>query len=181
MIITGIGSRETPALVLAEMQQIGIWCHGHGIWVRSGHAQGADYAFEAGAQESCITYEPWRNFNDGKLERTRAQVCIPEDQEWMRELVRLFHPAPDKLSEGAMKLMMRNGCQLFGRKGPDMPVNTHSQAVVCWTSDGEDVGGTSQALRIARAYQIPILNMGLHEWNAASKVIAYLENMLAHS
>jgi hypothetical protein len=175
LIIAGIGSRETPKDILSEMESLGVWCAINKIWIRSGHAEGADYAFETGAQEFCITYEPWRNFNDGKLKRTRAKVCIPPDQKWMDELVQQFHPAPDKLSAGARKLMARNGCQLFGSD-----IEKHhlwSKAVVCWTSDGKASGGTGQAIRIANQYKIPVMNMYWPQFSTADKVIARLKEI----
>jgi hypothetical protein len=32
--------------------------------------------------------------------------------------------------------------------------------VLCWTPGGKDVGGTAQALRIARHYDIYVCNLG---------------------
>jgi hypothetical protein len=31
--------------------------------------------------------------------------------------------------------------------------------VVCWTKHGGEVGGTAQAMRVARAHAIPIFNL----------------------
>jgi hypothetical protein len=51
--------------------------------------------------------------------------------------------------------MARNAMQISGRdcKSP-------TNVVICWTKGGKDIGGTSQAIRIARAFNIPVLNLG---------------------
>lgn len=73
-IIAGIGSRETPSTILDAMTFIGLWCRENNIWVRSGHAQGADWAFECGAQENCIAYLPWKGFNTELKSKARFHV-----------------------------------------------------------------------------------------------------------
>lgn len=171
MIFAGIGARETPKHILLEMIAIGKWIHFGGIhWIRSGHAPGADQAFEEGAQERCVAYVPWSGFE--KTFQSKAILRNPLFTLKLEELARKYHPTYDRLSLGAKKLMMRNGCQVLGEE-----LNSPVKAVICWTKDGKDVGGTSQAIRIARAHDIPILNMALAEYNSAQKVIAVLENM----
>jgi len=41
MIVTGIGSRETPDNILQEMEKIGKQLADNGYYVRSGHAHGS--------------------------------------------------------------------------------------------------------------------------------------------
>ena len=65
-----------------------------------------------------------------------------------------YHPAPDRLSAGALKLMARNYCQMFG-SSTQAP---SSSFVVCYTVDGKATGGTGQAMRMAADAGIPILN-----------------------
>ena len=48
-VIAGVGSRQTPQHVLGEMVSIGAWARNNKVYVRSGHADGADWAFELGA------------------------------------------------------------------------------------------------------------------------------------
>ncbi len=152
MIISGIGSRETPTHIQEQMFQIGVWCLENQVWVRSGHADGADWAFEQGAQEYCLAYLPWLGFN--KHLTSRARWCIPQVTSAMLDITKKYHPAYEKLSPGGLQLMARNACQILGVSLKD-PVN----AVVCWTKDGEPSGGTGQAIRIAMDRGIPILNM----------------------
>ena len=66
-----------------------------------------------------------------------------------------YHPNWDNLSQGAKKLMARNACQVFGITG-DQPVDF----IICWTPNGEITGGTGQALRIAKDFNIPVFNLG---------------------
>jgi hypothetical protein len=179
-VIAGIGSRKTPFHILSEMREIGAWCRESSIWVRSGHAEGADYAFEEGAQEYCIAYLPWTGFNN-KLARTKAHFCLPLEQMFSQysKLIKKYHPASDKLSSGALKLMKRNCCQVLGNK-LDSPVF----AVICWTPQSlssmgmpEWKGGTGFACRMAFDYTIPILNMYEEKWNNAENVIKRLKDL----
>lgn len=172
VIIAGIGSRKTPQGILNEMQKVGAWCRESKIFVRSGHAGGADLAFEAGSQEFCIAYLPWRRFN--REFKSKARTFVPEDfslevQEQLDSYTNNFHPAPQKLTNGGRALMNRNVLQVLGGK-LNMPVN----AVICWTEDGLASGGTGQTLRIAKHHNIQVLNMYALEWNTADKVTAAL-------
>jgi hypothetical protein len=47
-----------------------------------------------------------------------------------------------------------------------------SRFVIAWTEDGEAVGGTGQAIRIARAHDIPVLN--LHDRALRSAILEIL-------
>jgi hypothetical protein len=53
-----------------------------------------------------------------------------------------------------MALMARNTHQVLGRD-----CRTPSLVVVCWTRGAREVGGTAQAMRIARYYEVPIVNL----------------------
>lgn len=166
-IITGIGSRETPQHILAEMTKIGVWCKKNKVILRSGHADGADYAFEQGAQESCIAFVPWKTFN-AKL-KSKAKLIVPAFTAQMTATVHKYHPAPEKLSEAVVKIMARNAAQVLGEH-----LNEHTQCVVCYTNDGRASGGTGQAIRIADAYKIPVYNMYNESFSTAEKIIEIL-------
>lgn len=146
----GIGSRATPPNVCARLA---IECKklaklGYGL--RSGGADGADMACELG----CILglgekeiYLPWKGFN----KNTSELFHVSKEA---RKIASEFHPAWDRLSNGAMCLMGRNVYQMLGQT-LDSPV----EFVLCWTTDGEASGGTGQALRIAEHYEIPVYNL----------------------
>jgi hypothetical protein len=143
----GIGSRETPADILGVMTDIARTLAEQDYTLRSGAAQGADSAFEAGATKKEI-WLPWLGFNG----HTSRLLPSPEAFEVARE----FHPAWDRCSRGARALHARNIHQILG---PDL--NDPVGMVVCWTRNGGRSGGTGQALRLATAYSIPIHDLGL--------------------
>ena len=170
MVITGIGSRSTPQSILDAMSLIGTYCRENKIWVRSGHAEGADFAFEAGSQEFCIAYLPWDGFNKHLVSKAHQYVIKPNCH--TIEITKKYHPAFDKLSYGALALQCRNANQVLG-KNLDSP----TKAVVCWTPGGREEGGTSQAIRIAKAHNIPIFNMALTQYSDHLKVIDELKRI----
>lgn len=154
MIITGVGSRETPEDVCELMEELGAHARERGWWVRSGHAQGADYAFEKGARDHCIVYMPWRGFNKEFpiLGRAHYEELRPE----VLDLVYRHDPyAGDHISQGVKRIKSRNVYQVLG-----VNMESPSDLVICWTQDGKVVGGTGLAIRIAREYNIPIINIG---------------------
>ncbi len=178
IFVAGIGSRETPQNILNEMKKIGEWVREtKNFYITSGHAEGADWAFEQGAQERCIVYCPWSGFNQHL--KSNANAIIPPTTQKAKDITEKYHPAPGKLSEGAMKLHCRNSYQVLGNEVGECftagisPLRV--KAVVCWTSDGKASGGTGQAVRIAQGHKIPILNMHNTNCNTANKVIAFLQ------
>ena len=158
-IFAGIGSRDTPPQILKLMEDIAIVLAQRGWVLRSGLADGADQAFHVGAtmakgqQEN---YIPWKGFNGANAQA----IVAPELPNWEIALgiSSQFHPAWDKCSDGAKKLHGRNLYQIAG-KNLDLPVD----CVVCWTKNGQEVGGTAQAMRIAKHLQIPIFNLFFYD------------------
>ena len=145
---TGIGSRETPLDLQKVMTDIAIALSNDNWILRSGGAEGADSAFEAGAKYKRI-YLPWNNFNN-RLVDNCSYVVPPYDE----ELVYDYHPEAEFLSPAALKLMSRNSYQVLGDD-----LTKPSSFLVCWTSFGKMKGGTAQAMRIANDYKVPIYNL----------------------
>jgi hypothetical protein len=145
---TGIGSRETPLDIQQLMTAIATALSKDNWVLRSGGADGADSAFEIGAQYRRI-YLPWTGFND-KYADNYTYVVPPLNT----ELVFDYHLAPERLSRAGLQLMSRNSYQVLGDD-----LTSPSQFLVCWTSDGKASGGTGQAMRIAKDYRIPIYNL----------------------
>lgn len=148
---SGIGSRQTPDNICKQMVTFGKNMALKGLTLRSGHADGADKAFEYGCNiigGPKEIYIPWKNFNQS----TSHLYEIPEQAFLVAEQ---FHPAWNRLKQGAQKLMARNVCQVAG-----MDLNTPSLFVLCWTPNGSGSGGTGQALRIAKALKIPVFDLG---------------------
>ena len=154
-IVAAIGSRDAPVdarrLMNATGQVLGL----NGFTLRSGAAEGSDQAFEAGfdaVEAEKEIFIPWDGFNDRSAapDGTSAQIS---DRAY--EIAEQFHPNWDNLSEPVRKLQARNTHQVLGADC-ESPVDV----VVCWTVEGRGRGGTGQALRIAKAHNIPIIDLG---------------------
>lgn len=168
MIFAGIGSRKTPERVLAQMTRLGQWALKMDHTVRSGHADGADWAFEQGAQEACDAFIPWPGFNKHLV--SGANLIVPPFDDDYYALVQKYHPAPHRLTPGARKLMARNSCQILG-----LHLNAPSDAVVCWTPGGVVTGGTGQAIRMAEDHGIPVINM--YQYPDLEAVLVQMEDL----
>lgn len=147
---TGIGARKTPVDTALNMAKIAYTLGALGYTLRSGGASGADRAFALGADSVKAPKEiflPWHNFNDNDSPWFNpSQKCF--------SMAERFHPRWQSLNQAAQKLMARNCQQILG-----FDLMSPTGFVVCWTADGEASGGTGQALRIAKAYEIPIYNL----------------------
>lgn len=172
-IYTGIGSRQTPPDVLAQMQLIGEDLAKYGWILRSGHAHGADQAFEYGAFRSRgerEIYLPWEGFNGGTT--YISSYIIPDPDTWKiaEQLAAEYHPNWPACNFYARKLHTRNVFQVLGKD-----LQTPSDFVVCWTKGGQRKGGTGQALRIAEAQGIPIFDLAIC---SVDDVVAYINEQL---
>lgn len=158
MIYAGIGSRETPQHVLSMMIDIGRICAEKGDMLRSGAASGADSAFEAGCDQSNGSmkeiYIPWDGFNNRHVAREDF-VAVGATTSSLN-LAKQFHPNWAACSRGARALHARNVCQVLG-----LNLDTPADLVICWTKNGAGQGGTGQALRIAKHYNIKIHDLGI--------------------
>lgn len=156
----GVGSRKAPADVLAAMSDLAAKLADLGLTLRSGHAEGSDYAFEQGSRGRAEVFVPWARFN-AQLPVVGTLLPLDDQPRYVRdkavESIRLFHPAPESVlaRRGLTSLMARNFLQVCGVPGE--PV---SAFIACWTPAGSGTGGTGQAIRIARAYGIPVLDAG---------------------
>lgn len=153
-LYAGIGARDTPADVLDLMETISQQLSPN--WtLRSGGARGADEAFERGALEKEI-HLPWNSYNDHWVGRDGSMV--PEFIDATKAIAQQYHPNWKAVSDGAKSMMYRNVTIVLGVR-----LEQHVSMVICWTKDGKLVGGTSQALRIAYAYDIPVFNLAIEE------------------
>ena len=158
MIYAGIGSRETPSSVLDDMWHIAFQL-GFMNWIlRSGGAPGADTAFESGCNHAGGTkeiYIPWAGFQG------RRDAIVGAEQPNFQDALQLasnFHPAWDRCRASARALHARNGYQILGKS-----LTQKADCVICWTRNGSGQGGTGQALRIAKHFNIPIFDLGLSQ------------------
>jgi hypothetical protein len=156
-IYAGIGARNTPPDILDIMRFLADKLEDAGWLLRSGGASGADSAFESGVKNpsnKCI-YLPGPSFN-GKVPGKGYfdSTVLPG---WKHALMTVdeFHPNPSALSDFARKLMARNAMQVFG---PTM--ESPAEMIIAWTLDGEIIGGTGQALRMAEGCGVTVHNLG---------------------
>jgi hypothetical protein len=172
MIYTGIGSRETPEPILKAMTGVARYLAMNGYVLRSGGADGADLAFEQGCDDyNCLKeiYLPWENFNDSKSNRfiTSLQASAVAVA-----LAERMHPAWDKLKDGGKRMMTRNCYQVLGQN-----LCEPSSFILTWTKDGKVIGGTGQALRIAKLYEVPVYNLGSMKLeDVESAIVERVEN-----
>ena len=170
-IYAGVGARATPEPVLAHMREIAERLGERGWLLRTGGAAGADSAFAAAAPpDRREVIVPWRGYNglDTRAGDTRAgdgsacRVLTRAEIEAMRPLAEPHHPAWERCAAKVRDLHARNVAVLLGTD-LKQPVN----AVVCWTQDGRDYGGTGLAIRLAQHHRIPVLNLAEMDVRAA--------------
>ena len=153
----GIGARKTPEHVLGTMERLGSRLAHEGIGLRSGGAEGADEAFEKGCDQAKGRKEiviPWKGF------RGRTENCHWELYPSMFTVAESAHPAWDRLSDPVRRLMARNVCQVTGY-GPWGI--SYSLFILCYTPGGKGQGGTGLTVRLAKAYGIPVFDLGFEE------------------
>lgn len=161
MIYTGIGSRKTPSPILNIMTEIGMEFASLGHVLRSGGADGADKAFEEGCNFYDGNMEIYLPVQERPSQITESALKLAEevwltrevDQPWIN-----LHPYT-KL------IMARNCLQVLGRD-----LNTPTDLIICWTTEAKIVGGTGQALALAKMINedltdraIPVLNLANDE------------------
>lgn len=187
----GIGSRETPVDVCDDMTRIAAALEARGFTLRSGFAKGADTAFELGTvrDDRREIYAPWRGFganpqsrwdkprfdqiarHEAKSDRqfVPASALVLEGEVFARaqQLASQHHAAWDRLPQSARKLHSRNMGQVLGAR-----LDAPARFLIAWTSDGQDTGGTGQAIRVARSLGIPVLN--LHSAQVRAEILRVL-------
>lgn len=157
---TGIGSRKSPKLVLTKMTAIARILQDHLI-MRSGHAPGADMAFELGVTNgNKEIYIPWKGF-------AGSDSLLYTQMEEAHYIASQYHPNWKNLKESVKKLMARSTMQILGKQ-----LNDPSKFVLCWTPDAcmsaktrtRKTGGTGLAISLASNLNIPIINMKYMLW-----------------
>lgn len=117
--------------------------------LRSGGADESDAIHEEihrSFNGKCEIFLPWKKFNG------HSSTLFNISDEAI-QLAYKFHPLGDRLTHPARALMARNGYQMLGYN-----LNDPVDYVICSTPDMTK-GGTSQAIRIAKHYNIPVFNL----------------------
>jgi len=148
---TGVGSRTVPPEIGELMTKIAVKLEELGYTLRSGFASGSDTYFAEKVKNKEI-FIPWKSFGEG---------IVPQETEFAHNLLKEIHPAYDRLSQGALKLHLRNVNQVLGAD-----LNTPSKFLICWAKidkQGSPMGGTRTAWKIAEKYGIPCFNLAEEE------------------
>lgn len=134
---TGVGSRETPKEILELFTKIASYLEGRGLILRTGDAKGADKYFR----------DSVKNLKEVYTANHATEESI--------EMASNIHPAWDRCDDYAKKLHGRNCFQVLGKD-----LNTPSEFLICWTSNGQIKGGTATAINLAIQNNIPVFNFG---------------------
>lgn len=154
----GVGSQLTPPVVIGQMHEIALRLARRGLLLRSGGADGADTAFEAGCDAAGGRKEIWlpvKGFNGNP-----SPLFPPSPA--AKRLAGKVHPLWPRLSAFEQLLHARNCHQVLGGSLDD-PV----LFVVAWTRDGAEseaertraTGGTGQAIAVASRAGVPVINL----------------------
>lgn len=170
----GIGSRATPPEVLEQMTHAAGELEKQGCLLRSGGARGADQAFEKGITKLdqieiyVSAVQPMvdacdrlgRQFN---LSNDTELPLIRGDTVLCRNIAARYLKTFAQRPEYIQGLFARNAAiicnptEVWGGSTISPPIEPVA-FVLCWAIP-EYRGGTNHALRIARAYGVPIFNM----------------------
>lgn len=167
----GIGSRETPPSVRHDMTRLARMLAVRGWVLRSGHARGADEAFESGASQGegwKEIYLPWPHYrhSDSLLYNHKPEalrIAAHFHGAWHRcdYEARLLHArnVPIILGPGLGEDWLLPEDQFLAKAFP--PV----KFVICWTPEGKTQGGTANGIKIAKDRSIPVFNLATQDFD----------------
>lgn len=171
MTYAGIGSRKTPQEVLDKMTEVSKYLDDLGYTLQTGFTfknketnldeEGADKAFSDGSKNKTL-FGPYdiRKTVKGIVSADTYNKTVTEKSS---AIVKEVHPAPDRLTSGAIKLMARNTNQIFGKD-----LSSTVDFVVFYAKETSNPlrpeGGTGQAVEMARRKSIPTINMANDNW-----------------
>lgn len=130
MPYAGIGSRQSPADIIALMERVAAHLAKQGNMLYSGGADGADTAFEDGCKSvngDMTIFLPSAGWN----RRPRKEPYVVPDWTPAIEIASKAHPGWMYLGEFVQKLHARNVHQVLGTD-----LKSPVDFVVCWTPDG---------------------------------------------
>lgn len=161
----GIGSRNISSIEQNRISKTADLMCSLGYVLYSGHADGSDISFERSCDGFGISFLPWKNFNKDLISPTIKTFDISDNA---FESVSKFHPYPGNLTSAGRMLMARNYHQVCG----NMLVPIVDYVIFCADEkNGNVIGGTGQAVRIARSLGIQCINLRGNDWKEALKMI----------
>ena len=141
----------TPEPVLGVMETVGKVLAKKGLLCRSGVESPADGAFLRGALAGGGRYDvylPWKGYNNSDslyFEPSKKAFGIAERH----------HYRWDLLNDKTQKLMARNTHEVLGTT-----LDEPSLFILTWSFQGKEMGVAQQIVRVAKAYKIPVFNLG---------------------
>jgi len=156
--ITIVGTRDATKEELQKLKDIAEKYHDKGYTLRSGGAEGADSVINH--LENVEIIIPWNGFNGLKHDGKRVFVLdkLP-NQTRAKEITIKIHPAPDRLSQGALKLHTRNIYQITGVQDVNRKELSEKVYFIADEVNGKVKGGTRTAVMLARGLNIPTVNI----------------------
>ena len=160
---SGIGTRETTPKEEERILKISEKLSKSFV-LYSGNASGSDRKFQEGCNGNCVLFLPWASFDSDKYDFTKALDVfdLGKSPEGMAS-VEKFHPNGKNMKYTHKLLMSRNYHQIMGYK--QYP---RVSFVVCCASEDDEgnvLGGTGQAVRIAKNIGIPVINIRVPGWS----------------
>ena len=165
----GIGSREISKREVELIHRVAQLMNERGYVLYSGGAPGSDTEFESACEGRGVSFLPWESF---AVQRPYPIFEVVRHTKESVESIHKYHPAPDRLSKAAQKLMSRNYFQVNGVDSlPRVDV-----VICCATPTVDGVsGGTGQAVRIANAAGVQVINLRDPKWERDFHRIPYVE------
>ena len=153
----GVGSRSAPEWATFLATHVARPLYDQGMLLRSGAARGMDAAFEKGHDEAQRALggpplkeiwlpEPGFNGSQSTLYNIHPHAYV---------IASMVHPNWGACDAWAKAAHARNVHQVLGAD-----LQSPVAGVLCYTPDGEEVGGTRTAIVLARHHGIPVLNFG---------------------
>lgn len=182
MFYTGIGSRQTPLDIQLQMTSIARQLAELGFHLRSGKAEGADWAFQKGATQSNgkkTIYIPDKNFGKQQTDDTTDDYIVDGLlMDKCQKIASTVHPNWKSVSYYGKKLHGRNVCQVIGHEPNEFE---GSKFVLYWARYGSGkrvLGGTATAVSLGKKFGIPTINMIDPDWRWQLTVV--LNSILSH-
>lgn len=165
----GIGSRDTPPDVLADMEEVAFFLSFLGWGLSSGGADGADNAFLDGMMKSpaCnpatmlrifLVAEHWEKYRPNPALGFYNSLEFTETWEAAGQLSMAARGSWGGLKQTGINLHTRNAFQVFHHT-----LRHPVKQVVCWAkptgNKGKFEGGTNTAIQLALSHDIPVMNL----------------------
>lgn len=159
---TGVGSREAPEWVTDLASNIAVALSQLGYILRSGRAEGMDYAFQRGAEYDrpnhprTKIYVPNDRFNICFGNKNAINPKVFANYEDAEDICSTIHPVYHRLRGFSHDAHVRNIYQVLGSA-----LCEPSEFLICYaTPVGDEVkGGTNTAWKLAKKHGVPCYNL----------------------